>query len=290
MPRKDTQNGYIRSVNRALDYINAHYADELTLEVLAREGFFSPCHFHRVFKAIVGETHQEYINRIRLEKAVLRMDDSASLTDIALGVGFSTPAHFTQSFKARFGVSPKAYRAGRRSRRAKAAEVPALRSVTTVRQGPSGVTVKSFPAYRVAYVRSIGGYDFRIGFAWRSLMAWARRKKLIGPETLRISLSYDDPDLTPDGRLRYDACITVPADTMPEGPVSIRTIEAGRCAVFPYEGGIDGLDSFYDEVYGRLLPESDLRLRSDFGYRVHREEARDQMLCRFRNELRVPVE
>lgn len=303
MTREDTQNCYIRSVNRALDYINDHYADELTLEVLAGEGCFSPCHFHRVFKAIIGETHQEYVNRIRLEKAVLRMDEDKSLTDIALGVGFSTPAHFAQSFKARFGVSPKAYRAGRRGRRARAAETPAGRAVAdgsigTINpdetgcssgRGP-GFAVVEFPAYRVAYVRSIGAYDFRIGFAWRSLMSWARRNRLVGPDSVRISVSYDDPDLTPDGKLRYDACVTVPEGAVPEGPVSIRTIEAGRCAVFPYEGGIDGLDAFYDEVYGRILPDSGLRLRNDLCYRVHQEEPRDQMLCRFRNELRVPVE
>lgn len=297
MTREDTQNCYIRSVNRALDYINDHYADELTLEVLAGEGCFSPCHFHRVFKAIIGETHQEYVNRIRLEKAVLRMDEGASLTDIALGVGFSTPAHFAQSFKARYGVSPKAYRAGRRSRRVRSAEAPGER---TVKNGPGesgatsanrlGFTVAEFPAYRVAYVRSIGAYDFRIGFAWRSLMSWARRNKLVGPDSVRISVSYDDPDLTPGGKLRYDACVTVPEGTEPEGPVSIRTIDAGRCAVFPYEGGLDGLDAFYDEVYGSILPDSGLRLRNDLCYRVHHEEAREQMLCRFRNELRVPVE
>jgi AraC family transcriptional regulator len=291
MIREDTRDGYIQSVNRALDYINAHYADELTLDILAREASFSPYHFHRVFKGIVGETHQEYVNRIRLEKAILRMDEGATLTDIALAVGFSSQAHFTQSFRARYRVSPKNYREGRRNARRTKLAQPKIDDAGRRADLPKdAVRTRVYPDCSIAYVRHIGNYDFRIGFAWGTLMAWARKRNLLDADSLRISLSWDEPGLTPDGRLRYDACVTVPDGTAGEGPISVKTLEGGAFAVFPYEGRVDGLADFYDEVYGLLLPGSGVRLRDLPGYRVHRESAADQIIGNYRHELRIPIE
>jgi AraC family transcriptional regulator len=60
---------YGKRVDRVIDHIRAHLGDELTLARLAAVAAFSPFHFHRVFKAITGETLFELIQRLRLERA-----------------------------------------------------------------------------------------------------------------------------------------------------------------------------------------------------------------------------
>ncbi len=291
MQQSDTRDFHEESVNRAIDYINEHLSERITLDDLAARGHFSPCHFHRVFRTIVGETHQEHINRLRLERAALMIEGDLSLTEIALSVGFSTPAHFAHAFKAHFGVSPRSWRSRGLARNRKNPIVPrdATRHTDPDERESVPFEVRVFPPYRVAYARHIGGYDFRIGLAWGKLMRWARKSGLVSDETLRISFSRDAPELTDDGKLRYDACVTVPEGTEPEPPLGTRTIPGGRYAVFRYDGTIGGLTGFYDRVYRTLLAEPGLRVASEPGFRVHRESAAEQIAGRYRNELRIPL-
>ena len=69
MPPADKllNNEYRMRINRTIDYIRAHYAEDLSLEKLASIACFSKFHFHRLFRAVVGETLNDYVQRIRLE-------------------------------------------------------------------------------------------------------------------------------------------------------------------------------------------------------------------------------
>lgn len=82
------------------------------LSVVARR---SPAHFSRSFKLTFGETPHSYVVRRRLERACDLMTTScASLSDIALGVGFSDQAHLCRLFRQSFGQSPASWRRERR--------------------------------------------------------------------------------------------------------------------------------------------------------------------------------
>ena len=105
---------YERRVNRVVDYIGEHLADELSLERLAQIAAFSPYHFHRIFKSVADETLFEFIQRLRIEKgaqALLFLPDR-SVLEIALHCGFASAATFARAFKSHFGMSATAWRAG----------------------------------------------------------------------------------------------------------------------------------------------------------------------------------
>ncbi len=71
----------------------------------------SPAHFSRSFKLTFGEPPHAYVVRRRLEKAChLMLTTSASLSEIALSVGFSDQAHLCRLFKQAFGQSPASWR------------------------------------------------------------------------------------------------------------------------------------------------------------------------------------
>ncbi len=60
---------YEKRVNRAIDHVRAHLGEPLKLADLARVAAFSPFHFHRIFRALTGETLSAYVQRQRLERA-----------------------------------------------------------------------------------------------------------------------------------------------------------------------------------------------------------------------------
>ena len=82
---------YVARINRVIDYIEANLEDELSLRSLAKVANFSAYHFHRIFKGIVGETLNQFIQRRRIEKAASMLigNPAKPITDIAFDCGFS---------------------------------------------------------------------------------------------------------------------------------------------------------------------------------------------------------
>lgn len=98
---------YEKRANRVVDHIHEHLAEELSLAALARVAAFSPFHFHRVFRAITGETLFAFIQRLRLERSAgaLLAHPDVSVLAVALDHGFSSAATFARAFKGHFGMS-----------------------------------------------------------------------------------------------------------------------------------------------------------------------------------------
>ena len=104
---------YTRRVNRVIDHVREHLGEDLSLAGLARLAAFSPFHFHRVFRAVTGETVFGFIQRLRIERAAstLRHDAERSVLEVALDHGFGSAATFARAFRARFGTTATAWRA-----------------------------------------------------------------------------------------------------------------------------------------------------------------------------------
>jgi AraC-like DNA-binding protein len=91
--------------------LDSRFADRLTLAGIARTVGCSPYHLARTFRREAGLTIHRYLNRLRLRAGLERLVDGAEgLTGIALDVGFSSHAHFTEAFRREFGLPPSAFR------------------------------------------------------------------------------------------------------------------------------------------------------------------------------------
>lgn len=101
-----------RNLLRAKDLVDARYADQLTVDDMARAAGRSRAHFSRAFRQAFGESPHGYLLTRRLERAaaLLRLTDH-SVTDICFEVGLRSVGSFTTSFTRTFGVSPTEYRA-----------------------------------------------------------------------------------------------------------------------------------------------------------------------------------
>ena len=81
----------ILAVQRMQDYIEEHLEEKIGIEELARVSLFSPWHSYRLFRSYIGLTPSEYIRRLRLAKAALRLKkEHLRITDAALDFGFGS--------------------------------------------------------------------------------------------------------------------------------------------------------------------------------------------------------
>ncbi|TBL81570.1 response regulator [Paenibacillus thalictri] len=95
----------------ALQYIHAHFQDELSLEKVASVVFLNPVYFSQLFKQKTGQGFKDYVIRLRLERAkVLLQDPTLKLADVAEKIGYQDMRHFTQLFRKRFELTPTDYR------------------------------------------------------------------------------------------------------------------------------------------------------------------------------------
>jgi AraC family transcriptional regulator len=100
---------------RVRAYIDNNLHRTIHIRDLSTVARRSPAHFSRKFKLAVGKSPHAYVVRRRLERARhLMMTSAASLSEIALSVGFSDQAHLCRLFRQAFGQSPAHWRRERR--------------------------------------------------------------------------------------------------------------------------------------------------------------------------------
>lgn len=105
---------YENRILRVLAYIHDHPAGDLSLDTLADVAAMSRFHWHRVFRALTGETCAQAVRRIRLHRAanaLVRSD--RPVTRIASEVGYPNLNSFARAFSEAYGSSPAAFRQGR---------------------------------------------------------------------------------------------------------------------------------------------------------------------------------
>lgn len=92
-------------------YIEANYANELTLEDLSKHVFLTPVYISFLFKSITGENYMSYLRKVRLLKARdLLLKDNYKVYEVSHLVGYSDYKYFTSQFKKMFGISPTDFR------------------------------------------------------------------------------------------------------------------------------------------------------------------------------------
>jgi AraC family transcriptional regulator len=102
----------------AARWLDARVTEQVDLASAARAVGLSPFHFLRVFSNVLGVTPHQYLVRGRLRRAAsLLADDTRSITDVALDVGFGDLSNFVRTFHRAAGVSPGSFRRAARGDR-----------------------------------------------------------------------------------------------------------------------------------------------------------------------------
>jgi two-component system response regulator YesN len=95
----------------AVEYINEHYSQELTVPEIAEALYVSHMYLSKVFHSIMGKSVISYIVATRIDKAKTLLEETDTpVYEIAESVGFRDSKHFSKTFKSIVGVSPMEYR------------------------------------------------------------------------------------------------------------------------------------------------------------------------------------
>ncbi len=255
---------YLDRINRAIDHVKRNLAEPLNLEEVAHVAAFSPFHFHRIFRAVVGETLHDFVKRSRLERALFLMARSRprSFTDVALSVGFGSSSDFSRSFRAHFGVSPRAFdlTAHRKAgRKALTRATPALDGISALPVGANPehfkVKLRDLPARRVAYLRVTRPFEpGRVPAACKKFLAWATKHGLQGGQWL--GYQWESPELVPLEKCRYDVGLEVAEGVPLTAELGETRFAPMRVAELAIKGGLELEVRAFDWLYGVWLPKS----------------------------------
>jgi AraC family transcriptional regulator len=239
-------NGYSERIQRVVDYLAEHLDEELGLETLARVACFSPYHFHRTYRGLLGETLNETVRLLRLHRAAIDLlDRELSIDRTARRAGYASQAAFTRAFRAEYGEPPARYRGTRRE-----AQIAEERNAALYQ-----VEIQYLPRLRVAMIEHRGDYQLASN-AFERLITIAATTGLLTPNTRTVGIFHDDPESVPQADLRSAACITVPDEWTPSGELTEAYVEGGRYARIIHTGPYTELKTAYDWLYQTWLPST----------------------------------
>lgn len=245
-----TRLDYGERIARVAAHVAAHPDGDHDLDRLAAIACFSPWHFHRIYRALMGETVADTSRRVRLHRAagaLVRGD--APVAEIARQAGYGSAEAFARAFAAAHGVTPAAYRAG--------GALHPLPGATPTQEEPDmyDVQIRTLPPLTTAALRHVGPY-MEIGATFERLFAWAAARHLVGPQCRMLGVYYDDPESVAPAQCRSDACLVV-ADTQAlDGEVRRVTVAGGLYAGIVHKGPYAELEKAYRWLFGTWLPGS----------------------------------
>lgn len=157
---------------------------------------YSPHHFYRLFRRVLGESLHEYVRRLRIEHGAFSLRTGEEpVGEIATQSGFADHETFTRNFRRAFALPPRRYR-----RKADAAGFRRPRGIEWVHE-------VRFPGVKCAATRLRGPYRTMPlpaddGSPWRALCTVCA---VDFTEAECYGVSWDDPAVTRDDVIRYDA-------------------------------------------------------------------------------------
>ncbi len=300
---------YRSRINRVMDHIDRHIDRPLDLAILADVAHFSPFHFHRIFSMMTGETPADYVQRMRVERAaiLLQNDHRMTITEIAEACGFGSISLFSRSFRARFGITAREYRTHEKAifshnglRYSKNGQLLGknLKPCSEIEMQlctvnlknlifmDAKIVIKEMPAIPVAYIRYTGPYD-QICKAYEKLVKWAGPRGLLGPETKTVTVYQDDPSVTAIEKVRQDACITISGDVAVEGEVGKAVIPGGKYAVGRFQVDARGFEKAWNTM-SMWLGDNGYQFAGS-PYELYHNSFEDDKIGRFDVEICIPV-
>ncbi len=286
---------YIARINRVIDYIDANIDRDFSLKSLAEVGCFSKYHFHRIFKAVTGETLHQFTKRLRVEKAATMLINCSkkSITEIAFDCGFTSSAGFARSFRDRFKMSPSNWRSQnflKNSKKWKDFDISCyyLEKVSSKRgwsdelekQKLFKIEIKNMEEFYLGYLRHRGSYkgdEQLFASLFQRLRNWAEPRGLLNfPKTNFVTVYHDSLTITAEDKLRISVGLTVPKETSVQGEIGKMKIKSGKFAIisFGLSAGEDYQEA-WNFIFGKWFIESNYQPADGFCYEKYLNNPKD---------------
>ncbi|APG84654.1 transcriptional regulator, AraC type [Sinorhizobium americanum CCGM7] len=186
---------YEKRLHRVSAYIYGHLDEELDLDRLSEIACLSPHHWHRIYRAVHGETLAATVKRLRLQRAAAELVQTGlSVEAIARRSGYPNVQSFNRTFKAVYDLPPARYR---KEGNHKVFETASMEGNAVMYD----VDLRTIEPLFLAGVAHSGSY-MGIGEAFETLYATLFERNLFRPDMEMIGIYLDDPELVKTDKLR----------------------------------------------------------------------------------------
>lgn len=108
-------NPSVQYIRKALDYIEQHFAEKITLQDLASAAGINKDYFCRIFSQLANVSPMEYVNDYRIRQSIELLNNTAlTVTEICYSCGFHSCSYYNKLFLRSVGISPGEYRRNRK--------------------------------------------------------------------------------------------------------------------------------------------------------------------------------
>lgn len=292
-PKKAQQSQFHRSqIGRAQRYIRLHLAEQLSLDRLACEAASSSYHFARLFNAYVGETPFEFLRRLRLVTALrmLQEDVEASVTDIALSIGYDTAASFNKVFRKLLATTPGDFRKLGKDRQDEV--IYALSRPRPLKEITMNLTANfetvTRPLTHYVFLEKRGPFAEVAPPLWNDLMPLLHG---VDQPQIREYLGVSGIDKSRPGEdsMIYQAGVacTEEPEKLPDG-LQHRAIKSGKYARFLLIGPYSQIWPAFDRIF-KTLADRKVELRPEFCIENYLNDPRFTPEDKLQTELLIPI-
>jgi AraC family transcriptional regulator len=279
---------YAERIDRIVRFLNEQVESTPSLQDLADVAEISPFHFHRVYRAVTGETPSGTLRRLRMARAVAMLrDTSKPVTEIAFDIGYESSQAFSKALRQMTGSSASELRKDRgrldtlAQQLAGAAQRPEFSQLE--------VRLVSVDPFRVIAARHVGRPEGLFA-AFGALFEWGEKSGYLQDYRGIYGIPVDDPRDESEDRARFDCCFDFGPNALPENPYTQTMLGGGLYAVTRHTGPYEGLDEKYDGLYGSWLPSSKHGLRDSCAYNHYLVDPGTVPPEQWKTDVYLPVE
>ncbi len=301
---KRIQTDYKNRINRVFKYIDENLDADLSLRAIADIAFFSPYHFHRIFKYITNETLRAYVTRRRLEKSVLELRHKATgITEISSKYGFNDVSSFTRAFKKYYGLSPTAFKKQNPYKFSKIRQLESkngqeypdyekyiciINNLKEWIKMNAKIDIKETPERNLAGLTHLGINGVEQTF--EKLIKWANSKDLLkNPETKLGRIFYDSVKVTEPDKVRMSIFLTTNEPFEVDGKMNKLTINTGKCIVGRFEIAPNDFEKSWTGLFV-WMHENGYKKSMENPFEIYHNDFREHPENKCIVDLYIPIE
>lgn len=279
--KQETKNIHYQTIRKITTYINNHLFEDIDTKSLISMSMLSEFHFRRVFKSVTGENLATYIQRLRLEQiAHILISTDHTLDQIVRQTNYQTKFGLSKAFRKHFGISTLVYRKKYRQ------------TTTNHKLLQIEPEIRSVYNMNVLFVEVGDSYKNRkkYQFKWDRLSHHMEQNKLELSNSKFVSISLDDPLITPTEKCRFYLGVIIPNNTEIETELNVLQVPKGLYAVFRHTGNYISLHQLYRTIYEEWFPLSSYRPKGTLTFEKYINSPRTTKMSELITEVYIPVE
>ncbi|UYP00808.1 GyrI-like domain-containing protein [Oceanotoga sp. DSM 15011] len=270
--KKSTQIDWHKKVSYSLVRLIEGLNDNISFQDIAEEVYSSPYHFHKVFKKLTGETVNNCVKRLRLERSsIYLIESNFSIEKIAYLSGYDTSEGFSKAFKKAYGLQPSIARKNKNWNYRLFSK-----SGIHYEKQPSGkwfflnkgdennmdIKIVDLEIKKLIYLPGFGNY-WTMPQKWQEFHQILNENRLYPKEACFMSMFFDHSDDIDWNKKRWGVCMSIPKKIKEDFGLKYYETPGGMYAILTHQGSYEEIGNIWDKWRKEWLPNSGWKFDSN---------------------------